>query len=102
MKMFNAAIAYSREDGTVGISLTNDLNNRLLKFNQQAHPVFKTFSVINQMTKEQLVEYLLQDEFFINNDSFAFALKSKIKKKIVKTNVADILSAFKEQTSELV
>lgn len=96
LKLYNAAIACKHNNGNVYVSLTNNLTNRLYKFNQEEYVLFRTFSFDNSMPADQIVEQLLQDEFFISNEIFCTLLKRKAKKKVVKTNVSDILLAFKE------
>jgi hypothetical protein len=100
-KLYNAAIAFSNNDGTVGVSLTNNLATRLTKFNLVNHSTFKTFSFENSMTLDEIVNKLLLEDLFVNNDNFNYALKHKLKKKVIKTNVADILTAIQDTTKEL-
>jgi len=100
-KLYNAAIACKNADGTVHISLTNNLANRLTKFNQTEFVLFKTFSVEQSMSVDEIVNHLLQNDFFANDEIFNYALKKKIKKKIIKTDVNDILTAIQDTTKEL-
>lgn len=100
-KLYNAAIACSSSDGTVVVSLTNNLKNRLTKFNQVNCVIFKTYSFENSMTLDEIVNKLLLEDLFVNNDNFNYALKHKLKKKVIKTNVADILTAIQDTTKEL-
>lgn len=99
MKLYNAIIAFSNSDGTVGVSLTSDLNNRLIKFNQLNHPIFKTFTT-DAKSKEDIVAEFLQHEFFVNNVDFYDALKYKVRSKIVKTSVQDILHAVSSDVQQ--
>lgn len=105
MKMYNAVIYYGSSDGTRGVSLTSDLETRLLKFNQTYYSLFGTIHLPRNMTADEIVDYLQDHQMFTNDESLMYALRNKRKKTKevkIKTTVTDVLQAINTIETELV
>jgi len=101
MKLYNSIIAFDRKDGTAGISITSDVKKRLQKFVMTEHKTFKIFTTENSLSKNQLIDMFINDQWFIENESYQFALKCK-KQKTNNVSVQDILNVVKTEYKELV
>lgn len=101
MKMCNAVILHRDKNDIVGISFTDNLQNRLLKFKVTDFNRFEVLTLPNSMSKLEALKYIrtldiYQDEFFKNfiNDKIGKYLN---RLPVDKSDVQNILESIKSR-----
>ena len=94
MKNCNSVILYRDSNNVVGISFTDNLNNRLKKFNSVSFLRFEPISLGSEMSKLQALKYLKTLDIY-NDQYFKPFIDEKIGKylnRLDASNVTTILS----------